>query len=203
MFTGIISDLGRVRAIRPGGVTRFEIETAYDAASIADGASIACNGCCLSVVAKGADKGQNWFAIEASVETLSVTTLGAWNVGQRINLERALRMGDELGGHLVSGHVDGVASVTGRHADGDSVRFEFEAPATLARFIAAKGSVALDGVSLTVNAVEGPRFGVNIIPITQRLTSFGTLSAGDRVNLEIDLLARYVARLNEEAPPVR
>ena len=203
MFTGIISDLGRVRAIRPGGVTRFEIETAYEAASIADGASIACNGCCLSVVAKGSDKGQNWFAIDASAETLSVTTLGAWKVGQRVNLERALRMGDELGGHLVSGHVDGVASVTGRRADGDSVRFEFEAPASLARFIASKGSVALDGVSLTVNEVQGRRFGVNIIPITLRLTGFGTLSAGDRVNLEIDLLARYVARLNEEAPQVR
>ena len=203
MFTGIISDLGRVRAIRPGGVTRFEIETAYDAAAIADGASIACNGCCLSVVAKGADKDQNWFAIEASAETLSVTTLGTWKVGQRINLERALRMGDELGGHLVSGHVDGVAPVTGRRADGDSVRFEFEAPTSLARYIASKGSVALDGVSLTVNEVAGRRFGVNIIPITQRLTNFGTLSAGDRVNLEIDLLARYVARLNEEAPPVR
>lgn len=203
MFTGIISDLGRVRAIRPGGVTSFEIETAYDAAAIADGASIACNGCCLSVVAKGADKSQNWFAIEASAETLAVTTLGAWKVGQRVNLERALRMGDELGGHLVSGHVDGVATVTGRRADGDSVRFEFEAPTSLARFIASKGSVALDGVSLTVNEVAGRRFGVNIIPITQRLTNFGTLSAGDRVNLEIDLLARYVARLNEEASPVR
>ena len=203
MFTGIISDLGRVRAIRPGGVTRFEIETAYDAVAIADGASISCNGCCLSVVAKGVDRGQNWFGIEASAETLAVTTLGTWKVGQRVNLERALRMGDELGGHLVSGHVDGVASVTDCRADGDSVRFGFEAPASLARFIASKGSVALDGVSLTVNEVVGRRFGVNIIPITQRLTNFGTLSAGDRVNLEIDLLARYVARLNEEAPPVR
>jgi riboflavin synthase len=203
MFTGIISDLGRVRAIRPGGVTRFEIETAYEAASIDDGASIACNGCCLSVVAKGSDKGQSWFAVEASAETLSVTTLGTWIVGQRINLERALRLGDELGGHLVSGHVDGTAPVTGRRADGDSVRFEFEAPASLARFIAPKGSVALDGVSLTVNEVAGRRFGVNIIPITLRLTGFGALSAGDRVNLEIDLLARYVARLNGEAPQVR
>ncbi len=203
MFTGIVSDLGRVRAIRPGSVTRFEIETAYDAASIGDGASIACNGCCLSVVDKGSDKGQSWFAIEASAETLSVTTLGEWTVGRRINLERALRLGDELGGHLVSGHVDGAAPVTGRRADGDSVRFTFEAPASLARFIAPKGSVALDGVSLTVNEVAGRRFGVNIIPITQRLTGFGALSAGDRVNLEIDLLARYVARLNEEAPQVR
>jgi riboflavin synthase len=203
MFTGIISDLGRVRAIRPGGVTRFEIETGYDVATVADGASIACNGCCLSVVEKGVAGGRGWFAVEASAETLSVTTLGAWTVGQRVNLERALRLGDELGGHLVSGHVDGTAPVLERRPDGDSLRFVFEAPAGLARFIAPKGSVALDGVSLTVNEVEGWRFGVNVIPITQRLTGFGTLAAGNRVNLEIDLLARYVARLNEEALQAR
>jgi riboflavin synthase len=203
MFTGIISDLGRVRAIRPGGVTRFELETGYDVAGIDHGASIACNGCCLSVVETGRDGGQGWFAVEASAETLACTTLGAWQVGQRINLERALRVGDELGGHLVSGHVDGVAPVLERRPDGDSLRFVFEAPAALARFVAPKGSVALDGVSLTVNEVSGRRFGVNIIPITQRLTGFGALSAGDRVNLEIDLLARYVARLNEEAPQAR
>jgi riboflavin synthase len=200
MFTGIISDLARVRAVRPGGTTRFEIETAYDTAAIDDGASIACNGCCLSVVDKGIDGGRHWFAVEASAETLACTTLGDWTVGRSVNLERALKVGDELGGHLVSGHVDGVARVTARRADGDSVRFGFEAPAALARFIAPKGSVSLDGVSLTVNEVDGARFGVNIIPITQRLTGFGTLSVGDRVNLEIDLLARYVARLNEEAP---
>jgi len=203
MFTGIITDLGRVRAIRPGGVTRFEIETAYDTAGIDDGASIACNGCCLSVVEKGQPGKGGWFAIEASAETLACTTLGDWQVGDRINLERALKLGDELGGHLVSGHVDGTAPVVETRPDGESMRFVFEAPAALARFIAPKGSVALDGVSLTVNEVEGRRFGVNIIPITRRLTGFGWLATGDRVNLEIDLLARYVARLNEEAPKAR
>jgi riboflavin synthase len=194
MFTGIITDLGRVRRIRPGALTRFEFETAYDTATIADGASIACNGCCLSVVEKGA----GWFAVEASAETLACTTLGDWREGGAVNFERALRLGDELGGHLVSGHVDGVADVIGRRPDGDSVRFRFRAPSSLARFIAPKGSVALDGVSMTVNEVDGSEFGVNVIPITQRQTGFGTLAAGDRVNLEIDLLARYVARLNEE-----
>jgi riboflavin synthase len=194
MFTGIITDLGRVRRIRPGGVTRFEFETAYDTATIADGASIACNGCCLSVV----EKGSGWFAVEASAETLACTTLGDWREGRAVNFERALRLGDELGGHLVSGHVDGVADVIGRQPDGDSVRFRFRAPAALARFIAPKGSVALDGVSMTVNEVDGSEFGVNVIPITRRQTGFGTLEEGGRVNLEIDLLARYVARLNEE-----
>jgi riboflavin synthase len=194
MFTGIITDLGRMRRIRPGGVTRFEFETAYDTATIADGASIACNGCCLSVV----EKGSGWFAVEASAETLACTTLGDWREGRAVNFERALRLGDELGGHLVSGHVDGVADVIGRQPDGDSVRFRFRAPAALARFIAPKGSVALDGVSMTVNEVDGSEFGVNVIPITQRQTGFGTLEEGGRVNLEIDLLARYVARLNEE-----
>ncbi|MDZ4735005.1 MAG: riboflavin synthase [Rhodospirillaceae bacterium] len=194
MFTGIITDLGRVRRIRPDGTTRFEFETGYDTATIADGASIACNGCCLSVVEKGA----GWFAVEVSAETLSCTTLGDWREGGPVNFERALRLGDELGGHLVSGHVDGVASIVGRRPDGDSLRFRFAAPASLARFIASKGSVALDGVSLTVNEVEGREFGVNVIPITRRVTNFGALAEGGRVNLEIDLLARYVARLNEE-----
>jgi riboflavin synthase len=194
MFTGIVTDLGRVRRIRPGGITRFEFETAYDTATIADGASIACNGCCLSVVGKGA----GWFAVDVSAETLACTTLGDWREGRAVNFERALRLGDELGGHLVSGHVDGVADVTGRWPDGDSVRFRFRAPSSLARFIASKGSVALDGVSMTVNEVDGSEFGVNVIPITQRMTGFGTLEEGGRVNLEIDLLARYVARLNEE-----
>ena len=194
MFTGIVTDLGRVRRIRPGGITRFEFDTAYDTAAIADGASIACNGCCLSVV----EKGPGWFAVDVSAETLACTTLGDWREGSAVNFERALRLGDELGGHLVSGHVDGVADVIGRRPDGDSLRFRFRVPAALARFVAPKGSVALDGVSLTVNEVEGRAFGVNVIPITQRLTGFGTLEEGDRVNLEIDLLARYVARLNEE-----
>lgn len=191
MFTGIVSDLGRVRAVVAGAITRFEIATSWDTGAIAHGASIACNGCCLSVV----DKGSGWFAVEASAETLGVTTLGAWREGTPVNLERALRAGDELGGHLVSGHVDGVATVEDRRPDGASLRFRFAVPPHLARFVAPKGSVALDGVSLTVNEVEGRSFGVNIIPITQQLTGFGQLQPGDRVNLEIDLVARYLARL--------
>lgn len=203
LFTGIVTDLGRVRAIHPGGTTRFEIETSYDVATIDMGASIACNGCCLSLVDKGSEGGRNWFGIDASAETLSVTTLGSWKVGDHVNLERALRIGDELGGHLVSGHVDGTALIVDRRPDGGSVRFTFDAPTALARFIAPKGSIALDGVSLTVNEVDGACFGVNIIPITQRVTNFGTLEPGQMVNLEIDLLARYVARLNEEMPRAR
>jgi riboflavin synthase len=191
MFTGIITDLGRVRTISPGAITRFAFDTGFDTAQIPLGASIACNGCCLSVV----DKGEGWFAVEASAETLSVTTLGDWHPGGKVNFERALKLGDELGGHLVSGHVDGIADIVERRPDGASLRFELLAPAALARFIAAKGSVTLDGISLTVNEVEGERFGVNIIPITQRLTNFGTLWPGDRMNLEIDLVARYLARL--------
>jgi riboflavin synthase len=191
MFTGIVTDLGRVRTVSPGAITRFVLDTGFDTAGIAHGASIACNGCCLSVV----DKGDGWFAVEASAETLAVTTLGDWRPGRPVNLERPLKIGDELGGHLVAGHVDGVAEIVERRPDGASLRFEVLAPAALARFIAAKGSVTLDGVSLTVNEVDGERFGVNIIPVTQHKTNFGTLWPGDRVNLEIDLLARYLARL--------
>ena len=196
MFTGIITDLGRIRSVTPGGATRLVIETAYDSATIAHGASIACNGVCLSVV----DKGPGWFAMEASAETLSRTTLGAWRPGTAVNLERPLKLGDELGGHMVAGHVDGVGEVLEIRPDGASLRFSFRAPAELARFIAPKGSVAVDGVSLTVNEVDGPVFGVNIIPVTREKTSFGALRPGDRVNLEIDLLARYLARLMEAAP---
>lgn len=196
MFTGIITDLGRVRSIAPGGVTRIVLETGYDTAAIAMGASIACNGACLSVV----DKGPGWFAVDASAETLARTTIGDWEPGTPVNLERPLKLGDELGGHLVSGHVDGLAEITDRWPDGDSMRFEIRVPASLQHFIAPKGSVALDGVSLTVNEVEGQRFGVNIIPVTQRETSFGRLAPGDRVNLEIDMLARYLARLMERTP---
>ena len=196
MFTGIITDLGRVRSVTPGGATRLVIETGYDSATIAHGASIACNGVCLSVV----DKGPGWFAMEASAETLSRTTLGAWRPGTAVNLERPLKLGDELGGHMVAGHVDGVGEVLEIRPDGASLRFSFRAPAQLARFIAPKGSVAVDGVSLTVNEVDGPVFGVNIIPVTREKTSFGALRPGDRVNLEIDLLARYLARLMEAAP---
>jgi len=196
MFTGIVTDLGRVREIVAGGDTGFVIGTGYDTGSVAIGASIACSGVCLTVVGKGAD----WFAVQASAETLARTTLGAWRVGTPVNLERALALGAELGGHLVSGHVDAVAEVTDRRPEGDSVRFSFAVPAPFGRSVAPKGSVALDGVSLTVNEVTdlvggGARFGVNVIPHTQQATTFGTLGPGDRVNFEIDLLARYVARL--------
>ncbi|MGE0119642.1 MAG: riboflavin synthase [Dongiaceae bacterium] len=191
MFTGIITDLGRVRAVTQGAMTRLEIETRYATESIAIGASIACSGACLSVV----ERGPGWFAVEASAETLSKTTLGDWRAGAAVNLERPLTLGDELGGHLVLGHVDGVGTVVERRPDGGSLRLTLETPADLARFIAPKGSVAIDGVSMTVNDVAGRRFGVNVIPITQRETTLGALAAGARVNLEIDLLARYVARL--------
>jgi riboflavin synthase len=191
MFTGIISDVGRVRAVIPGGDVGFEIATTLALGDLAIGASVACSGACLTVIEKGA----GWFKVEASAETLSRTTLGRWREGSAVNLERALRLGDELGGHMVSGHVDAVAEIVERRAEGDSLRFVFAVPAPLERAIAPKGSVALDGVSLTVNEVEGNRFGVNIIPHTQKMTTFGTAAVGDRVNLEIDLLARYVARL--------
>ena len=194
MFTGIITDVGRLREVAPKGLTRMVIGTAFDTAGIAIGASICCSGCCLTVVETGAD----WFAAEVSAETLSCTTLGSWRVGTPINLERALRAGDELGGHIVSGHVDGVGTVASAAPDNESLRLEFDAPAPLAKLIAAKGSVAIDGVSLTVNAVSGRRFGVNIIPHTRTATTLGALQAGDPVNLEIDMLARYVARLLAE-----
>ncbi len=193
MFTGIITDIGRVRRVEKRGDTRFEIETRYDMAGVGMGASICCSGCCLTVV----DKGQGWFAVDVSAESLSKTNLGAWREGTRINLERALRMGDELGGHVVSGHVDGVGSIVSVTPEGDSQRFRFRVPAALARFIAPKGSVAVNGTSLTVNEVEGRDFGVNIIPHTQAVTTWGHAKAGDAVNIEIDMLARYVARLAE------
>jgi len=196
MFTGIITDLGEVVSISGEGDPKFTIATAYETEAVPVGASIACNGVCLSVV----DKGPGWFAMEASAETLSRTTLGAWRPGTAVNLERPLKLGDELGGHMVAGHVDGVGEVLEIRPDGASLRFSFRAPAQLARFIAPKGSVAVDGVSLTVNEVDGPVFGVNIIPVTREKTSFGALRPGDRVNLEIDLLARYLARLMEAAP---
>lgn len=191
MFTGIITDLGRVRSLAPGAMTRLEVATGYDTDGIALGASICCNGICLSVV----DKAPGWFAVEASSETMAVTTLGKWKVGTAVNLERALKAGDELGGHIVSGHVDGMGRVADRRQDGGSIRYVVEAPAALAKFIAPKGSIAVDGVSLTINEVEGARFGVNIIPITQRETNLGGTHIDDAVNLEIDPVARYVARL--------
>jgi len=196
MFTGIITDLGRLRSMTPGGSARLVIETRYDTAAIADGASIACSGVCLSVV----EKGKGWFAVDASAETLACTTIGSWRAGQGVNLERPLKLGDELGGHLVSGHVDGVGELVERRPDGDSLRLSVRAPVSLARFIAPKGSVAVDGVSLTVNEVNGAVFGVNIIPVTQRETGLGGLNVGQRVNVEIDLLARYLARLMDKDP---
>jgi len=196
VFTGIVTDIGRIRAVIKTGAgdgegRRFEVETAFDVADIDMGASIAHAGACMTVV----EKGDNWYAIEVSAESLSKTTLGSWDVGSRINLERAMRLGDELGGHMVSGHVDGVGEVTGRENDGDSVRFTFGAPSDLAKYLAPKGSITIDGVSLTVNEVEGDQFGVNVIPHTQNATTIGALQVGDKVNLEIDMLARYVARL--------
>lgn len=193
MFTGIITDIGTVRAIAKAGDTRYEITTAYDLDGVDMGASIACNGCCLTVIAKGPD----WFAVQASGETLSKTTLGNWERGTRINLERALKLGDELGGHIVSGHVDGIGQIVAITPDGESRRFRIRVPAALARFIAPKGSVAVDGTSLTVNEVDGADFGVNIIPHTQAVTTWGDMKVGQAVNIEIDMLARYVARLAE------
>jgi len=197
MFTGIVTALGTIRAITPlGGSADMRLTIAApwsDTAAIAIGASIGCSGCCLTAVEIGPD----WFTADASAETLSKTTLGSWRVGTRINLERSLRLGDELGGHLVSGHVDGVGSVLSAAAEHGSTRFVFRVPRDLARFIAVKGSVAVDGVSLTVNEVTDDTFGVNVIPHTASVTGFGTLRPGDAVNLEIDMLARYVARLAE------
>lgn len=197
MFTGIVTDIGTiVRADHGPGGLRVRIATCYDSTSIDIGASIACDGVCLTVVAKGADDG-HWFDMEASAETLGLTTLGEWREGRRINLERALRLGDELGGHLVSGHVDGTATVLSITDDGDSTRITFDAPPALSRFIAPKGSVALNGTSLTVNEVDGHTFGVNLIPHTKTVTNWGDAAVGAKINLEIDTLARYVARLND------
>jgi riboflavin synthase len=196
VFTGIISDVGRVRAVTEAdGGRRLEISTAYEMDTVALGASIACSGVCLSVV----EKGEGTFAVDVSRETLTKTTLGVWIEGRLVNLERALRMGDEFGGHIVSGHVDGVGEVVRALSDGASLRVQIRAPKPLHRFIAPKGSITMDGVSLTVNEVEGEVFGVNLIPITRTMTTLGDLRSGDRVNLEIDLLARYVARYQETA----
>jgi riboflavin synthase len=194
MFTGIVTDVGRVRHIEKRGDTHIVISTNYDVSTVDMGASIACSGVCMTVVDKGTGK-DNWFAVTASGETLSKTTIAAWKTGDPVNLERPMRVGDEFGGHIVSGHVDGAAEVKHMTPEGESTRFTFEAPAALAKFIASKGSVALDGVSLTVNEVDGTRFGVNIIPHTAKVTTFGKLKPGSKVNLEIDLMARYVARL--------
>jgi riboflavin synthase len=197
VFTGIITDVGEVIG-REGG--RFAIRSGFDADGIDIGASIACDGCCLTVVTVRPDGVGSAFTVDVSNETLSKTTLGSWAPGRRINLERALRAGDELGGHIVSGHVDGVARILDVRTDGESRRLLFELPAPLARFVAPKGSVALDGTSLTVNEVQGARFGVNLIPLTLTQTTWGRKKPGDEINVEIDLFARYVARLMETAP---
>lgn len=196
MFTGIVTDLGVVRALDQQGDLRARIGTSYDIAGIDLGASIACEGVCLTVVAMGADGG-NWFDVDISAESVNATNIGAWTVGRQINLERALRLGDELGGHIVSGHVDGVAEIISMTDEGDSTRFVFRAPAELAKYIAPKGSVALNGTSLTVNAVDGCDFGVNIIPHTKEVTTWGASKVGDKINIEIDTMARYVARLRD------
>ncbi|HEY3695656.1 riboflavin synthase [Phenylobacterium sp.] len=196
MFTGIVTDLGRVRAVRDTDRDRrFEIETAFDTAAMDLGASVSHAGCCLTVV----DKGPGWIAVEVSGETLSMTTLGDWTQGRRINLERAARLGDELGGHIVSGHVDGVGEVVSVTPEGGSHRVRVRAPRPLHRYIAPKGSIAVEGVSLTVNEVEDEVFGVNVIPHTWEVTTLGGLAPGSRVNLEIDMLARYLARWRETA----
>ena len=196
MFTGIVTDIGQVLRVTQGGDTRIAIATRYDPEGIDIGASIACDGVCLTAVETGSAS-TPFFAVEASAETRARTTLGQWREGTRINLERALRVGDELGGHIVSGHVDGTAKVVAVRDEGDSTRVTLEAPPGLARFIAPKGSVALNGTSLTVNEVDGTRFGVNLIPHTKGATTWGAVAEGDLVNLEIDTLARYVARLAE------
>ncbi|RLJ60438.1 riboflavin synthase alpha chain [Litoreibacter meonggei] len=196
MFTGIITDVGRVAKLTQEGDLRARISCAYDPEGIDIGASIACNGCCLTVIERGEDMAP-WFDVQISAESVSKTNIGDWTDGTRVNLERALKLGDELGGHIVSGHVDGVATVVAMTDEGDSTRVLFDAPEDLAKFIAPKGSVALNGTSLTVNEVDGTRFGVNFIPHTKLATNWDDTKVGDRINLEIDTLARYVARLQE------
>ena len=196
MFTGIVTDVGRLRAVRePNRDLRFEVETSFDLSTIDMGASISHAGCCLTIV----EKGDNWFAVEISGETISLTTLGTWKEGDPINLERAARVGDELGGHIVSGHVDGVGEVISVESEGGSHRVKIRVPRPLHRFIAPKGSITVDGVSLTVNEVDDDVFGVNLIPHTWDVTTLGRLKSGAKVNLEIDMLARYLARWRETA----
>ena len=194
MFTGIVTDIGKVRHVEKRGDTHIVIATKFDVSQVDMGASIACSGACMTVVDKGTAK-DRWFAFTASGETLSKTTLGSWKVGDAVNLERPMRVGDEFGGHIVTGHVDAVAEIVSVKSEGESVRMIFEVPVKLARFVAPKGSVTLDGVSLTVNDVEGSRFGVNIIPHTRAVTTFGRAKPGVKMNFEVDLMARYVARL--------
>jgi riboflavin synthase len=199
VFTGIVTDVGELVALRRRGegLYRLKIACAYPRPSIVEGASIACSGVCLTVVGIGEENGRTWFAVDAAAETMRLTTVGSWRSGTKINLERALKYGDELGGHVVAGHVDGLAAVTARDDMTEMARIALRAPPDLARFIAVKGSVALDGVALTVNEVSGDDFSVLIIPHTLKVTTLGTLAAGGQVNLEVDLMARYAARLME------
>jgi riboflavin synthase len=199
MFTGIVTDIGEVIAVSPRGegLRRLKIACRYERASIVEGASIACSGVCMTVVDAGEEKGRTWFAVDAAAETLRVSAVGRWREGTRINLERPLKVGDELGGHIVAGHGDGLAAVIARDDAPEMARFVLRAPHELARFIAPKGSVTLDGVSLTVNDVDGDTFSVLIIPHTLKVTTLGALAVGDEVNLEVDLMARYAARLME------
>jgi len=196
MFTGIVTDMGEILALEQRGDLRARIGTGYDTTRIDIGASIACEGVCLTVIDLGTTP-RNWFDVEISAETVSKTNLGGWAVGRRINLERALKVGDELGGHIVSGHVDGVAEVVATRPEGDSLRVTFRAPHDLAKFIAPKGSICLNGTSLTVNEVDDRDFVINFIPHTQKVTTWGSVAVGDAVNLEVDTMARYVARLRE------
>ncbi|MDB4169320.1 riboflavin synthase [Planktomarina sp.] len=193
MFTGIITDIGTIRSVAQRGDLRIEIATGYDVTSVDMGASIACDGVCLTVVEKTSDS----FSVDVSAESAGLTNIGEWKTGHPVNLERALKVGDELGGHIVSGHVDGVAEIVALRDQGDSTRVTLRAPNALAKFIAPKGSVALNGTSLTVNEVNGTHFGINFIPHTKAVTTWGSSTVGDRVNLEIDTLARYVARLQD------
>ena len=198
MFTGIVTDVGEVLALQQEGDLRARIATGYDTTRIDIGASISCEGVCLTVVDLGTAP-KNWFEVQISAETISKTNIGhnGWHVGKRLNLERALKVGDELGGHIVSGHVDGVAEVVAIRPEGDSLRVTFRAPDALARFIAQKGSIALNGTSLTVNEVLGAEFGINFIPHTQAVTTWDEVAVGAQVNIEVDTMARYVARLQE------
>ena len=193
MFTGIITDIGTIRSVEQRGDLRIEIATGYDVTTVDMGASIACDGVCLTVVEKTSDS----FCVDVSAESAGLTNIGEWKTGRLVNLERALKVGDELGGHIVSGHVDGVAEIVALRDEGDSTRVTLRAPEALAKFIAPKGSVALNGTSLTVNEVNGTYFGINFIPHTKAVTTWGSAAVGDRVNLEIDTLARYVARLQD------
>ncbi|MEW6451657.1 MAG: riboflavin synthase [Pseudomonadota bacterium] len=199
MFTGIVTDVGEVLSVEPQaeGLRRLKIGTSYDPKTIAMGASIACSGVCLTVVEAGVGNARNWFAVDAAAETLAITTADRWQSGTRLNLERALKIGDELGGHIVAGHADGIAELVSREDLPDMARLSFRAPLPLMRFVAQKGSVAIDGVSLTVNDVTRETFSVLIIPHTLKVTTIGALWPGDQINLEIDLMARYAARLME------